>query len=213
MFLGGLCFITDRKASRLSHEEMVVRALKAGVRWVQFRDKEGSRREIYEESGSLRSITKDFDAVFIVNDHPDIALSVDADGVHLGQDDLPLKEARKIMGNSKLIGVSTHNLDQAIDAEKNGADYIGFGPVFDTMTKDAGRPKGIGMLREIKNLVHIPVVAIGGISRNNAMSVFGTGADAVAVASAILGGDIGNNARRFLEIIRSHDTECGTQDA
>jgi thiamine-phosphate pyrophosphorylase len=203
MFLGGLCFITDRKASRLSHQEMVVRALKAGVRWVQFRDKVGSRREIYKESGSLRSITKKFDAVFIVNDHPDIALSVDADGVHLGQDDLPLKEARKLMGNSKLIGISTHNLDQAIDAEKNGADYIGFGPVFDTMTKDAGSPKGVDMLTEIKTKVHIPVVAIGGISPDNAMSVFWTGVDAVAVASAILCGDIGDNAGRFLEIIRS----------
>jgi thiamine-phosphate pyrophosphorylase len=207
MFLGGLCFITDRKVSRLSHEEMVVRALKAGIKWIQFRYKEGSRRETYKESGSLRNITNDFNAIFIINDHPDIALSVHADGVHLGQDDLPLKEARKIMGNGKLIGVSTHNLDQALDAEKNGADYIGFGPVFDTATKDAGDPKGVHMLREIKNGVHIPVVAIGGINLENVKSVFDAGTDAVAVASAILSEDIGYNARRFLDIIRLYRTK------
>jgi thiamine-phosphate pyrophosphorylase len=207
MFLDGLCFITDRKVSRLSHEEMVVRALKAGIKWIQFRYKDGSRRETYKESGSLRNITNDFNAIFIINDHPDIALSVHANGVHLGQDDLPLKEARKIMGNGKLIGVSTHNLDQALDAERNGADYIGFGPVFDTVTKDAGDPKGVHMLREIKNRVHIPVVAIGGINLENVKSVFDAGTDAVAVASAILSGDIGYNARRFLDIIRLYRTE------
>jgi thiamine-phosphate pyrophosphorylase len=207
MFLDGLCFITDRKVSRLSHKEMVVRALKAGIKWIQFRYKDGSRRETYKESGSLRNITNDFNAIFIINDHPDIALSVHANGVHLGQDDLPLKEARKIMGNGKLIGVSTHNLDQALDAERNGADYIGFGPVFDTVTKDAGDPKGVHMLREIKNRVHIPVVAIGGINLENVKSVFAAGTDAVAVASAILSGDIGYNARRFLDIIRLYRTE------
>jgi thiamine-phosphate pyrophosphorylase len=207
MFLDGLCFITDRKVSRLSHEEMVVRALKAGIKWIQFRYKDGSRRETYKESGSLRNITNDFNAIFIINDHPDIALSVHANGVHLGQDDLPLKEARKIMGNGKLIGVSTHNLDQALDAERNGADYIGFGPVFDTVTKDAGDPKGVHMLREIKNRVHIPVVAIGGINLENVKSVFAAGTDAVAVASAILSGDIGYNAIRFLDIIRSYRTK------
>jgi thiamine-phosphate pyrophosphorylase len=207
MYLGGLCFITDRKVSRLSYEEMTVRALEAGVRWLQFRNKEGSRLEIYKESGILRNIAKDFNAVFIVNDHPDIALSVDADGVHLGQDDLPLKEARKIMGKTKLVGVSTHSLEQAADAEKNGADYIGFGPVFDTVTKGAGSPRGVQMLGEIKDLVHIPVVAIGGISPDNVMSVFRAGADAVAVASSILDGDVGYNTRRFFEIIKSYGTK------
>jgi thiamine-phosphate pyrophosphorylase len=202
MFLGGLCFITDRRVSGLLHEEMVVSALRAGVKWVQLRYKDGSRRETYEESAGLRNITKDFNAVLIINDHPDIALSVNADGVHLGQDDLPPKEARKIMGNDKLIGVSTHNPAQAVEAEENGADYIGFGPVFETATKDAGRPKGIRMLGEIKDRVRIPVVAIGGIDLENLKSVFDAGADAVAVASALLRGDIGHNAIRFLDIIK-----------
>ncbi len=166
MYLGGLCFITERKASNLPYGDMVLRALRAGVRWVQYRDKDRTRREIYEESVRLRSITRDFEAVLVVNDHPDIALAAEADGVHLGQDDLPLKEARKIMGG-KIIGISTHSLKQAVDAERGGADYIGFGPIFHTVTKDAGSPKGVEMLHEVKKNLRIPVVAIGGITLEN----------------------------------------------
>lgn len=182
--------------------DMVLRVLNAGVRWVQYRDKERTRREIYEESVKLRSVTKDFDAALIVNDHTDIALAADADGVHLGQDDLPLKEARKIMGK-RIIGISTHSLEQAVNAEKGGADYVGFGPVFHTTTKDAGSPKGIEMLYEIKKNLRIPVVAIGGITLENLRLVLGTGVDAVAVASAILGGDIEENAGKFMNVIKS----------
>lgn len=203
MYFGGLCFITDRRACKLSLEEMAFKVLSAGVRWIQYREKEISRREIYEESIRLRRLTREFNAVFIVNDHADIALAVDADGVHLGQDDLPAREARKIMGKDKIIGISTHSLEQAIDAEGEGADYIGFGPVFHTITKDAGVPKGTGMLHEIKRQVHIPVVAIGGINLENIRSVLDTGVDAVAVASAIFNGDIVENVKRFIDIIRS----------
>lgn len=205
MYLGGLCFITDRKACGLSCKDMTLKVLGTGVRWVQYREKEKSRREIYEEALRLRRLTADFNVSFIVNDHADIALSVGADGVHLGQDDLPLKEARKIIGREKIIGISTHSLEQAIEAEKGGADYIGFGPVFHTITKDAGSPKGIEMLRKVKKQIHIPVIAIGGITLENIRSVLETGVDAVAVASAILGGDIVENARRFLDIIREFD--------
>lgn len=213
MYHGGLCFISDHKACNLSYEKMVMRALEAGVKWVQYRDKERSRRKIYEESLKLRSITKNFGALFIINDHPDIALAVKADGVHLGQDDLPLLEARKIMGKEKIIGISTHSAEQAMDAEKDGADYIGFGPVFRTLTKDAGSPKGIEMLSKIKNLVRIPVVAIGGINLDNIRSVLEAGTDAVAVASAILTGDIENNIKRFLDSIKSYNNSYRLQDA
>ena len=201
MYLGGLCFITDRKACRLLCEEMTLKVLRNGVKWVQYRDKEKSRRGIYEEAIILRKLTEEFNAVFIVNDYADIALAVDADGVHLGQDDLPVREARKIMGKDKIIGISTHNLKQAIEAEKEGADYIGLGPVFHTLTKDAGVPKGTDMLRDMKGQVHIPVVAIGGINIENIRSVLDTGVDAVSVASAILSGDIEENTRRFMDII------------
>lgn len=202
MYLGGLCFITDRKVSGLSYEDMTHKVLLKGVQWIQFREKETSRREIYQNAIRLRRLTKDYDAVFVVNDFPDIAMCAGADGVHLGQDDLPLKEARKIIGRDRLIGISTHNLEQAAEAERDGADYIGFGPVFATLTKDAGRPKGISMLREIRKQVHIPVVAIGGISLENIGSVLQTGVDAVALASAILRGDIEENAKRFMDHLR-----------
>lgn len=183
---------------------MVLKVLRAGVRWVQYRDKERSKREIHEEAVRLRRLTNDYDAVFIVNDYPDIALCTNADGVHLGQDDLPFREARKIMGEDKIIGISTHALEQAIEAERCGADYIGFGPVFHTLTKDAGSPMGTALLREVKKNVRIPVVAIGGINLENIRSVLDTGVDAVAVASAILKGDIENDARIFMEIISSY---------
>jgi thiamine-phosphate pyrophosphorylase len=201
MYFNGLCLITDHSICSLSHEDMVLNALKAGVKWVQHRDKKGFRRAVYEESMRLRQITKDFDAVFIINDHADIALAVDADGVHLGQDDLPLREARKIMGKDAIIGISTHTIEQAIAAQKDGADYIGFGPIFHTTTKDAGDPQGTGVLREIKKHVHIPVVAIGGINIGNVRAVIGAGADAVAVASAILCGDIARNTKALMEML------------
>jgi len=201
MYLGGLCCITDRSISQLSFEDMALRALEAGIGWIQYRDKESSRRLIYEESVTLRKITRDFKAVLIINDHTDIAYAVDADGVHLGQDDLPLNEARKIM-KQKIIGISTHSMEQAKEAEKMGADYIGFGPVFHTSTKDAGNPKGLDMLREIRREIRIPVIAIGGITPDNVRAVLAEGADAVAVASALLSGDIEKNAGMFLDIIR-----------
>ena len=207
MYLGGLCFITDHKASSLPFEDMTRRALKSGVQWIQYRDKENPRREIYKNSVMLRQITKDSRAFFTINDHTDIALAAGADGVHLGQDDLPLGEARKIMGKNKIIGISTHTPEQAAEAERNGADYIGFGPVFHTGTKDAGSPKGIAMLGEIKKNIGIPVVAIGGIEIGNLVSVLETGVDAVAVASAILRGDIEENAKRFMDIMNSYDKE------
>jgi thiamine-phosphate pyrophosphorylase len=202
MYLGGFCFITDPKASNLSFEDMTIKVLRGGVRWVQYRDKVRPRREIYEEAIRLRKSTQDYNAIFIVNDYTDIAYCVNADGVHLGQNDLPLIEARRIIGKKKIIGISTHNLEQAIEAERDGADYIGFGPVFQTITKDAGEPKGIDMLREVKTKVKIPVVAIGGINLENIIPVLNTGIDAVAIASAILTGDIEENVRRFMDFLK-----------
>jgi len=203
MYFGGLCFITDHNTGGLSFLDMTQAVLKAGVGWVQYRDKTGSRRKVYEEAIKLKDLAGKHNAVFIVNDYSDIALAVDADGVHLGQDDLPVKEARKILGKGKIIGVSTHSIEQSLEAEQAGADYIGFGPVFHTSTKDAGSPRGIDLLGEIKNKVSIPVVAIGGINLGNIHSVLETGVDAVAAASAILKGDIEENAGKFMEIIKA----------
>lgn len=182
---------------------MVMAALDAGIRWIQYREKNETRRVIYKEALRLRQLTGEFGASLIVNDYADIAAAVEADGVHLGQDDLPLKEARKIMGE-RIIGISTHSLSEAMKAERDGADYIGFGPIFQTSTKDAGEPKGVNALEEIKRNVSVPVVAIGGVSLENLGSVLDAGADAVAVASAILRGEISENVRSFLAAIEKH---------
>jgi len=200
-FLGGFCLVTDRKLCGLTCEEMARIALKAGAGWIQYREKEKTRREIYREAMRLRALTAEYGAALVVNDHTDIARAVDADGVHLGQDDLPLIEARRIMGD-RIVGISTHSLPEAMDAERNGADYIGFGPVFVTTTKDAGEPRGLEMLSRIRSAVKIPVVAIGGISKESLPLVLSAGADAVAVASAVLMGDISGNVRSFMRIIR-----------
>ena len=197
MYLNGTCFITDSTYSELPLYDMINNVLSAGVRWVQYREKDLSRRQIYENALTLRELTRLFDATLIINDHADIALAVEADGVHLGQDDLPLKEARKIMGN-RIVGISTHDLAQAKEAESGGADYIGFGPVFHTNTKDAGAPKGVDNLAKIKENVSIPLVAIGGINPDNVAAVMRAGADAVAVATAICKGDIMSNAEKFV---------------
>ena len=205
MFLGGLCFITDQRVGGRCCGDVVRLVLEAGGRWVQYRDKEGSRHDIHQNALSLRNITRDYNAVFIVNDFADIALAADADGVHLGQDDLSVQKAREMLGERRLIGLSTHTVEEAIAAEKSGADYIGFGPVFHTTTKDAGSPKGTGILTAVRRQVKIPIVAIGGITPDNLRAVLETGVDAVAVASAILKGDIKENAEKFLRIIQSFE--------
>lgn len=202
LFFGGICFITDSLISEVSVADQATMVLEAGVTTVQYREKGRSRDHLYREAERLRLITKRYGARLIVNDHADIALAVDADGVHLGQDDLPLAEARRIMGR-KIIGISTHDEAQAIDAEQGEADYIGFGPIFGTVTKDAGSPRGVKMLAGVRACVNVPIVAIGGITFENVAWVFDSGADAVAVASAILRSeDIYASAKRFVEKVR-----------
>ncbi|MGW8273088.1 MAG: thiamine phosphate synthase [Thermodesulfovibrionales bacterium] len=202
LFFGGICFITDSLISEVSVADQATMVLEAGVTTVQYREKGRSRDHLYREAERLRLITKRYGARLIVNDHADIALAVDADGVHLGQDDLPLAGARRIMGR-KIIGISTHDEAQAIDAEQGEADYIGFGPIFGTVTKDAGSPRGVKMLAGVRACVNVPIVAIGGITFENVAWVFDSGADAVAVASAILRSeDIYASAKRFVEKVR-----------
>ena len=193
--------ITDRTISGLSHVQIARLAIKSGIRTIQLREKHMSKKELYSEALSLRSLTLKYKTTFIVNDYIDIALAADSDGVHLGQDDMPVKEARKIMGKKKIIGISTHSLKQAISAEDEGADYIGFGPVFPTSTKDAGLPKGLTALKEIRKHIRIPIVAIGGITTENISSALEAGANAAAVMSAILKGDIKENTEKFLSAI------------
>ncbi|MBI4686754.1 MAG: thiamine phosphate synthase [Nitrospirae bacterium] len=197
-----LYLITDRAIAGIPLVEIVRQAVSAGVRTIQIREKELSKKELVREIISIKPLLVKYKVLLIINDYIDIALAVDAAGVHLGQDDMPIKEARKIMRNNKIIGISTHTLKQALDAQRAGADYIGFGPMFHTMTKDAGKPKGINALREIKRHIKIPVVAIGGIAIDNVSDVLNAGADAMAVASGILKGDIRDNVGKFLRAIK-----------
>jgi thiamine-phosphate diphosphorylase len=179
-------------------------ALAAGVRLFQYRNKSGSRKEVYNVSFELAGMVKRSGGVFIVNDHADIAKAVDADGVHLGQDDLPLEYGRKVMGGDKLIGISTHSVEQAREAEAAGADYIGFGPLFPTATKDAGPYQGAEMLRLVRKAVTLPVLAIGGIRPDNLAEAMQAGADGVAVISAVLSvQDPGAAARDLIKRINT----------
>ncbi len=187
--LKGLCLIIDHGALRVSPEQALSLALSVGVRNFQYRNKNASRKEIYDTALRLVPLAHKNEALFIVNDHADIAVAAGADGVHLGQDDLPIEYARKLLGPERLIGISTHSLKQAEAAQAAGADYIGFGPIFATGTKDAGQAQGIGMIAAVKEAVSIPVIAIGGITHANVQEVIRSGADGVAVISAVLSAD------------------------
>jgi thiamine-phosphate pyrophosphorylase len=179
-------------------------AFAAGVRLFQYRNKSGSRKEVYNVSYELAGMVKRLGGVFIVNDHADIAKAVDADGVHLGQDDLPIEYGRKIIGRNKLIGISTHSVEQAREAEAAGADYIGFGPLFPTTTKDTGPHQGAERLRLLRNAVTLPVLAIGGITPNTLAEAMQAGADGVAVISAVLSApDPGAVARDLIKCINT----------
>ncbi len=202
LYLGGICFLTgERSRCGLDAASQARAAIEAGIKWVQLRMKDAPRKEVWEAALYISAVAREHGAVLTINDYPDAALASGADGVHLGQDDMPLKEARLIMGG-RLVGISTHDMAQAGEAWRGGADYIGFGPIFQTGTKDAGPEKGVPALARICKAVSIPVVAIGGISSRNVREVIGAGAGAVAVSSAIYTGDIRENALRFLEILK-----------
>jgi len=173
--------------------------LQGGVSVVQLRAKTLPGKEFLELARDARRQTRARDCLLIINDRVDIALAARADGVHLGQDDLPLQDARTLM-RTKLIGISTHDVEQARAAESGGADYIGFGPIFGTKTKETGyAPRGLPLLREARHAVKIPLVAIGGITEANVVQVWQAGADAAAMISDVLGAqDVAGKVKRIL---------------
>jgi thiamine-phosphate pyrophosphorylase len=163
--------------------------LAGGAAIVQLRVKTMAPRDFLELARFARAETRVHGCKLIINDRVDVALACDADGVHLGQDDLPLAAGRKLMGQ-KIVGISTHDIEQARDAERNGADYIGFGPMFGTTTKNTGyAARGVEMLGKIRAAVKLPIVAIGGINEQNVTQVWQAGADSAAIISDILGAD------------------------
>jgi thiamine-phosphate pyrophosphorylase len=183
-----LYVLTDQNLSRgRSNEEVVEEAIAGGADAIQLRDKGCTAKQLLQEALKLKEITSKSGVPFIINDRVDVAMAADADGVHLGQDDIPLVWARKLLGKDKIIGISTHNLEEAIQAEKDGADYIGVGSVFPTTTKPDARPlEGLKLIADIKRNARIPVVAIGGIKEENVAQVGEAGADCIAVISAVV---------------------------
>ena len=181
----GYYFITDAGLSRRGNISDVKNALAAGVKIIQYRNKNAAARQMYEEALKLRKLCKG--RILLINDRLDIALAVGADGVHLGQKDLPYQIARKILGRKKIIGLTVHNLKEARQAQRWGADYIGVAPVFPTNTKsDAVRAVGIKLIREIKARLSIPVVALGGVNLSNAKDIIRAGADGLCAISAVV---------------------------
>lgn len=177
--------------------------IKAGVKVIQYREKEKKLLQKYNECLKIREMTKEAGVTFIVNDHVDIAILVKADGVHIGQDDLPIEKVRELVGEEMIIGISTHSPKQAEDAVKRGADYIGVGPIYKTYTKkDVCEPVGLDYLRYVVKNISIPHVAIGGIKQHNMHEVIKCGAKCIAMVTEIVGADnIGKKIRDIKEIM------------
>ncbi|MEA3375167.1 MAG: thiamine phosphate synthase [Chloroflexota bacterium] len=201
-----LYVITDRGAAGGRPLTDVVRAVLAGgATVIQLREKHAGAREIIEVGQALHRITREASIPLIVNDRVDIALALEAEGVHVGQDDMPAALARDLMGPDRILGVSAGTVEEALQAEGDGADYLGVGDIYGTPTKpDAGVPIGIQRLRGIAEAVSIPVVGIGGINADNATAVIEAGAAGVAVISAVVGAtDPEAAARQLRQIVRS----------
>jgi len=201
-----LYLITDRKLfnAQCSLYLALETALQAGVKYVQLREKRLPTRKILDMAYWVRELTSEYGARLLVNDRVDIALAVGADGVHLGQKSLPARAARKITGDDFLIGVSTHGIDEALQAENDGADFITLGPIYNTPSKlRYGDPIGVDMIKKVKSRVSVPVLAIGGIKMNAVHEVVSAGADGVAVISGVLAAeDIKGTTEEFLRLIK-----------
>ena len=214
MFPFPLYLITDpflykssKEIGKKDHSQLLLdaieQAIEGGARLVQYREKKATRREMYAAAKKLRDLTSSRGVTLIINDEIDLALSVGADGVHLGQDDLPIRIARKLLGEKAIVGVSTHNLNQAMQAESDGADYVGFGPIFKTSTKESeNTPRGIQAVSEITRQIQIPLYAIGGVKFSDLSELMKAGASGVAVISA-LAGEIQSNVSQWLTFFKT----------
>lgn len=198
-----LYLVTDRRFLRgRSLVDEVLKAVKGGVTMVQLREKEAGSREFYSLASGLKEALRESGVPFIINDRLDIAMAVDADGLHIGQEDLPLPEVVRLWGKDKIIGLSVSSLEEARQGQREGAGYLGWGPVYPTATKtDAASPTGLNLLREVKSRVSIPVLAIGGIDASNLAAVRDSGADGAAVVSCLMDApDIEKAAWEMVEI-------------
>jgi len=207
-----ICGITDRAISNLGHDEIVREMIAGGARLIQLRDKEAGGVEFLDAARKSLSLTRAAGAVLIVNDRVEVALTTDADGIHLGQEDMPVEEAREMLGDEKIIGISTHTIDQVKAALETSADYIAVGPVYPTASKaDPDPVVGLELVRSARALTDRPLVAIGGINHDRALEVLSAGADCLAVISAFYPWpeklelasrpDIAGSVRRMIELI------------
>ena len=195
--------VTDSRLTRRGVFSDVERALEAGCMVIQYREKTASTRDMVAEASRIRALCQDR-ALFLVNDRVDVALASDADGVHLGLDDMPYEAARRLLGPERIIGLTVHDEREAVEAERLGADYVGLSPIFSTSTKpDAGQACGVGMITRVKSRILIPLVVIGGITKENVAETIRAGADAaVAISAAVGAGDVEREVREFRDIIR-----------
>jgi thiamine-phosphate pyrophosphorylase len=203
-----LYLVTDRRwLGERTLWDGVEEAIRGGATLVQLREKKISSKEYLELAQRVKKVTDRHDIPLIINDRIDIAMAIDADGVHLGPEDLPVPIARKLLGGGKIIGSSAASVDEALLFQAQGADYLGVGALFPTATKRGTEKVGLEDLRGIKSAVHIPVVAIGGINAENAKPVMETGVDGVAVVSAIMDQtDIREAARQLLSLLKGATT-------
>lgn len=210
-----LCVITDPGLAGRDHLAIATAALAGGADMVQLRDKSGDLRALLPQARAIQALCRTHGAIFIVNDRLDLALAAGADGAHVGQEDLPPEAARRLLGPGRILGVSTHDRKQAEAARALGADYIGFGPIFPTGTKDTGySPRGLEGLREVRAAVPLPILAIGGITLETAADVIAAGATAPAVISAIVAApDIAAAATAFRARVMTAKGLAGSRKA
>lgn len=202
----GLYFITDSKLTKKTVIDDVKAAIKGGVKIVQYREKSASTKQMVKEAEEIKKICSQNNVLFLVNDRADVALAVDADGVHISEEeDMPYKYARKLLGN-KIIGLSAHSVQQALQNQKLGTDYTSIGPVYFTTTKKpAKKPIGLKPIMELKNKLKIPFVAIGGISELNVGEVLKAGAKNIAIISGIVAKDnVEEAVREFISRINRY---------
>ncbi len=191
--------VTDRSWLRGSTlYEQVEKALRGGATFIQLREKSLDTESFIEEAGQIKILCEKYHVPFVINDNVEVALAVGADGVHVGQGDMAASDARKKLGAGKIIGVTARTVEQAAEAERQGADYLGTGAVFATSTKGDAKEISHGTLKEICRSVSIPVVAIGGITAGNVMELKGTGIEGVAVVSAVFASEDIESAAREL---------------
>ncbi|MCY6960022.1 thiamine phosphate synthase [Clostridium brassicae] len=198
-----LYLVTDRSfLNGRGFKECVEQAIEGGVTLIQLREKNISTREFLAIAFQIKEITSKYNVPLLINDRIDIALAVDADGVHLGQSDMPINSARKILGENKIIGISANTLNEALEAESCGANYLGLGPIFYTTSKkDINTPIGLDGLKEITKKIKIPCVAIGGINSSNTKEIMESGVNGISVISAILGEEYIKQASEKLNTI------------